>query len=104
MDVADASVSVSRTGSTRRSRRELDLLLVGPYPPPMGGVAAHVSRAATLLSERGVRIGVLNQFGHRDDDGRVVGTLHRNPLLYWLALRSSSAGLIHYPHARLSTP
>lgn len=38
----------------------LKLLLVGPFPPPHGGVSVHVSMLRSLLSKRGIPCSVLN--------------------------------------------
>lgn len=93
---------MSATKAARERERQLDILIVGPYPPPLGGVSTHVSRLAALLEERGVRVGVLNHFGHTDGPP-VIGALHRNPLRYWRELRRMSAPVVHYHHGRLST-
>lgn len=90
------------TKATRERERQLDILIVGPYPPPLGGVSTHVSRLAAVLGEHGVRVGVLNHFGHTDGPP-VIGALHRNPLRYWRELRRISAPVVHYHHGRLST-
>jgi glycosyltransferase involved in cell wall biosynthesis len=82
---------------------KLDVLLIGPYPPPLGGVSAHVKRLAAVLQARGLRIGVINHFRQRGENPLVVGELHRNPLLYRLAVSSWPAHIVHYHHSRLST-
>jgi glycogen synthase len=38
----------------------MKLLLVGPYPPPHGGVSVHVRNAHAILCDAGVECGVLN--------------------------------------------
>lgn len=82
--------------------RELDVVLVGPVAPPRGGVSAHVERLATLLEDDGFRVGILNHFSGAVDT-RIIASLHRNPVRYWLRLRHTQAPVIHYHHARLST-
>jgi glycosyltransferase involved in cell wall biosynthesis len=82
--------------------RELDVVLVGPVAPPRGGVSAHVERLATLLEDDGLRVGILNHFSGAVDT-RIIASLRRNPVRYWLRLRHAQAPVIHYHHARLST-
>jgi glycosyltransferase involved in cell wall biosynthesis len=80
----------------------VDILIVGPYPPPLGGVSSHVQRAAGILCQSGYVVNVLNHFSS-SVGGLVVGTLRRNPVLYFLKLRKASATIVHYHHAgRLS--
>ena len=80
-----------------------DVLIVGPYPPPHGGVSAHVERLSAALADRGLRVAVLDHFAGRGPNPPVVGALHRNPVRYWLALHTRTAPVVHYHHARLST-
>ncbi len=81
---------------------DLDAVLVGPVPPPRGGVSSHVERLALLLEDEGFRVGILN---HRSQAGdpRIIASLHRNPARYWLQLRRVQAPVIHYHHSRLDT-
>jgi glycosyltransferase involved in cell wall biosynthesis len=83
--------------------RQVDVLLVGPYPPPFGGVSAHVKRLAAAVEAEGITVGVLNHFHTRNVRPLILGDLHRNPLLYWRALRRVEGGIVHYHHARWST-
>lgn len=80
----------------------LDVILVGPVPPPRGGVASHVDRLALLLEEEGFRVGILNHFS-QDRDRRVIAGLRRNPARYWFRLRGTQGSVIHYHHSRLDT-
>ncbi len=82
---------------------DLDVLLVGPYPPPYGGVSAHVERLAQALRARGVRVRVINHFSGHSRDPLLAGNLRRNPLRYWRALRIVDARVVHYHHSRWST-
>lgn len=82
---------------------ELDVLLVGPYPPPYGGVSAHVERLAQALWARGLNVRVMNHFGGPSRDPLLAGDLRRNPLRYWRALRVVDARVVHYHHSRWST-
>jgi glycosyltransferase involved in cell wall biosynthesis len=78
---------------------ELDILVLGPVPPPFGGISVHVSRLVPLLAEAGFRVGVLNHFDSADLP-YVVGTLRRNPLRYFRLPRAFDARVVHYHHAR----
>jgi glycosyltransferase involved in cell wall biosynthesis len=83
--------------------KALDVILVGPYPPPFGGISAHIARLTEAIQAEGMTVGVLNHFCTRDDDPVVLGNLRRNPLRYWHALRSVDARIVHYHHSRWST-
>lgn len=83
--------------------KDLDVVLVGPYPPPFGGISAHIARLAEAIQAEGMTVGVLNHFRSRDDNALIVGDLRRNPLRYWRALRGADARIVHYHHARWST-
>lgn len=98
----------SRRGGDRRERRAngardgFDIVVVGPYPPPLGGVSAHVARVVTLLERStGLKVGVLNHFGS-DAAPVVIGALKRNPLRYFAEGRRTRARLFHYHHSRRS--
>lgn len=80
-----------------------DVLLVGPYPPSIGGVSTHVVGLAKVLEDAGWRVAVLNHFDNEENDPRVVGALKRNPFRYWLALRRRAARVVHYHHSRPAT-
>lgn len=86
-----------------RQATVLDVVLVGPYPPPFGGISAHMARVTEAIQAEGMTVGVLNHFCSRDDDPVILGNLRRNPLRYWHALRSIEARVVHYHHSRWST-
>lgn len=81
------------------SRDALDILIIGPVPPPFGGISVHVRRLASLLSRRGYRVGVLNHFAHTDGDF-VVGALNKSPVRYYRRPREIPARVAHYHHSR----
>lgn len=91
----------SSNGKT--AARKADVLLVGPYPPPLGGVSAHIKRLAEAIQDGGLTVGVLNHFRTGDGNPLIVGALRRNPLRYWSALRRVNQGVVHYHHSRWST-
>jgi glycogen synthase len=80
-------------------RRERDVLLVGPYPPPLGGVSSHVRRVAAEMHGAGYRFGVIDHFGGRHLTWPVVASLRRNPGRYLLELSRWRAQVVHYHHA-----
>jgi glycosyltransferase involved in cell wall biosynthesis len=82
---------------------DLDVILVGPYPPPFGGISAHIARVAEAIQADGMTVGVLNHFRRGEDHPLILGDLRRNPLRYWHALRQVEARVVHYHHARWST-
>ena len=51
---------VIRTSAQQTRLSGLKVLLVGPYPPPHGGISVHVHNAHTLLSNSGAIAKVLN--------------------------------------------
>lgn len=81
------------------SRRELDLLLVGPYPPPLGGVSSHVRQVAEATAAAGYRVGVLDHFGHEPTAPPVLAALRRNPARYLLELGRRRAPVVHVHYA-----
>lgn len=88
---------------THESHSELDVLLVGPFPPPLGGISVHVERLAAAMHHAGFNVAVLNHFNSRRRHPLVVGSLRRNPLRYWLVLRSVSPRILHYHDANWLT-
>lgn len=83
----------------RTSREELDLLLLGPVPPPFGGISVHVSRLVPLLERAGLRVAVLNHFSATDAP-RVRGALKKNPLNYYRLPKRFRYRMLHYHHSR----
>jgi glycosyltransferase involved in cell wall biosynthesis len=83
----------------RASREELDLLLLGPVPPPFGGISVHISRLVPLLERAGLSVAVLNHFGSTDAP-RVRGALKKNPLNYYLLPKRFRHRMLHYHHSR----
>ncbi len=83
----------------RQTRDELDILILGPVPPPFGGVSVHLSRLVPFLIDAGFSVGVLNHFSSTEMPF-VVGTLKRNPLNYFRLPRKFRARIVHYHHLR----
>jgi glycogen synthase len=85
--------------SSPAPQRELDLLLVGPYPPPLGGVSSHVRQVAEATAAAGYRIGVLDHFGGERTAPPVLAGLRRNPARYLLELGRRRAEVVHVHYA-----
>ena len=82
-----------------KAENELDVLVLGPFPPPLGGISVFVQRLHRQLVRRGLRVAVLNHFRSAADAPEVLGTLARNPLRYWWALRRVRSSVVHYHHS-----
>src|SRR5439155_10590232 len=78
--------------------RALDVLVLGPVPPPLGGIAVHVSRLVPHLQKAGLEVGVLNHFRSTDADF-VLDALNRNPINYFRMPRRLRARVVHYHHS-----
>lgn len=87
----------------RRRGSHVDVLLVGPFPPPFGGVSVHVRRLARLTATHGFTVSVFNHFRATQTEPVVARGLSRNPLLYLASLQPVRARLVHYHHSRWST-
>jgi glycogen synthase len=83
--------------------RSVDVILVGPYPPPFGGISAHIVGLTEAIRAEGMTVGVLNHFRTVNDNPTILGDLRRNPVRYWRALQHIDAQIVHYHHARWST-
>jgi glycosyltransferase involved in cell wall biosynthesis len=83
----------------RASREELDLLLLGPVPPPFGGISVHLSRLVPLLERAGLSVGVLNHFSSTEAPC-VLGALKKNPLNYYRLPKRFRHRMLHYHHSR----
>jgi glycosyltransferase involved in cell wall biosynthesis len=79
-----------------------DVLLVGPWPPPRGGVSVHLAGLAEQLESDGLTVGVLNHFSSTEEP-RVIAGLSRNPIRYLTEIRRLSPAVLHYHHSRFST-
>lgn len=72
--------------------------MLGPVPPPFGGVSAHVSRLVPLLERAGFAVGVLNHFGSTDVPF-VVAALNRNPINYYRIPKKFRVRIVHYHYS-----
>src|SRR5919106_3411277 len=87
-----------RAFSAQNPPVELDILILGPVPPPFGGISVHVGRLVPLLERAGWNVAVLNHF-RSTENSYVVGALNRNPLNYFRLPRKFRARLVHYHHS-----
>jgi glycosyltransferase involved in cell wall biosynthesis len=71
------------------------VLLVGPYPPPYGGISVHVARLERLLLERGIDARVLDSGGHRDGPAGGSRSAARVALLARLREPSRRGWIVH---------
>jgi glycosyltransferase involved in cell wall biosynthesis len=92
-------VNPRRHLGSARAGHELDVLMLGPYPPPLGGMSLYVQRLLRQLVARGLRVAVLNHFRSSLESPEVIGTLARNPMRYWWALRRTRSRVVHYHHS-----
>lgn len=79
------------------------MILVGPYPPPAGGVSTHIARLAEAIRARGLAVAVVNHYRTPVPHPLVIADLDRNPVRYWRVLRRLDAPVIHYHHSRWYT-
>jgi glycosyltransferase involved in cell wall biosynthesis len=82
-----------------QTQADLDILILGPIPPPFGGISVHLSRLVPRLQHAGFKVGVLNHFGSTSMPF-VVGALSRNPINYYRLPRKFRARIVHYHHSR----
>jgi glycosyltransferase involved in cell wall biosynthesis len=80
---------------------DFDILILGPIPPPYGGISVHLSRLVPKLQRAGFKVGVLNHFGSTGMPF-VVAALKRNPLNYYRLPKRFRARIVHYHHSRWS--
>ena len=86
------------------SDRDLKLLLVGPCPPPHGGISVHVATAHRLLESSGVACRVLDLGAGRDPSGAGNGRwAHRLRQLYRIR-RCARAGWTLHLHTNGHNP
>jgi glycosyltransferase involved in cell wall biosynthesis len=84
--------------TTRERPHDFDILILGPVPPPFGGISMHLSRLVPLLARAGLKVGVLNHFGSKEMPF-VVAALKRNPLNYYRIPKKFRARIVHYHHS-----
>jgi glycosyltransferase involved in cell wall biosynthesis len=91
-------LSSAARGMTHETPHDFDILILGPVPPPFGGISVHLNRLVPLLVSAGFKVGVLNHFGSKDMPF-VVAALNRNPLNYYRIPKKFRARIVHYHHS-----
>jgi glycosyltransferase involved in cell wall biosynthesis len=82
----------------------MKLLLVGPYPPPHGGISVHVASAHRLLERSGATCRVLDCGGHRErSTGAPARAAARVRLLQQVRSHAASGFTVH-AHANGHSP
>jgi glycosyltransferase involved in cell wall biosynthesis len=102
IDTGSTVVAHSKTRRTRGDEQavdDLDILILGPIPPPFGGISVHLSRLVPKLQRSGLKVGVLNHFGSTAMPF-VMAALSRNPLNYYRVPKRFPARIVHYHHSR----
>ena len=94
-----AGCRTHKTGVDEQTQAGLDILILGPVPPPFGGISVHLSRLVPRLQKAGFKVGVLNHF-ESTTMPFVVGALRRNPLNYYRFPKKFRARIVHYHHSR----
>jgi glycosyltransferase involved in cell wall biosynthesis len=89
----------SNAETWRAASEAIDVLMIGPVPPPFGGVAAHVARLRERLDSRGVSVGILSHYRRPHETEGIVAVLNRNPLRYWTLTRRHRSRIVHYHHS-----
>ncbi len=84
-------VAIDKSERARVSR--CAVLLVGPAPPPLGGISVHIARLAARLGERGVSFSVLDE--SRTPKSGVSGIRFISPMQYLAALSGADTVHIH---------
>ena len=85
--------------SEEKSDDAFDILILGPVPPPFGGISVHLSRLIPELEHAGFKVGVLNHF-RSTALPFVVASLSKNPLNYYRVPKRFRTRLVHYHHSR----
>lgn len=70
-----------------------NLAILGPYPPPLGGISVHIERISKWLIQKKIPFTIFN-YGFSEDEN-VVPT-RKNPIFYAKFLFKKSFNLIHF--------
>ncbi len=73
----------------------MKLLLVGPYPPPHGGVSVHIAQAQRLARSAGIRCHVLNTQRYAEPGTEYISFDHAPGFLYNLVFYARTGWTIH---------
>lgn len=74
---------------------ESDIDIIGPYPPPYGGISIHISRMVYWLRRADINYKILNQYHYSSENLSVFAT--KKSLLWWFRyLFSCNSKVIHF--------
>ncbi|MCV6590365.1 MAG: glycosyltransferase [Marinobacterium sp.] len=77
--------------------KESDVDIIGPYPPPFGGVSLHIYRILPFLKKAGVGFRVFNQYDYESLNDGVIAT--KKSYLWWLKyIFSKKSKVVHIHH------
>lgn len=83
-----------RPASTDQNRSGLpSVLLIGPLPPPRGGISIHLDRLSRALKRKGIPFEILNESRRLNEQGRSLRTIA--PPIYVRMLRQADVVHIH---------
>ncbi|WP_210397616.1 glycosyltransferase [Motiliproteus sediminis] len=73
----------------------MKISIVGPYPPPYGGISNHIFRILPYLRDSQIDFSVFNQYEHEDLLANVSST--KGSYIWWVKfLFTSKSGLVHF--------
>lgn len=70
--------------------------IIGPYPPPFGGISIHISRMLPLLRASEIQVTVYNQYNFEDDSSCIIAT--NKSIFWWVLYLFKTKGLIVHIH------
>lgn len=71
------------------------LAIIGPYPPPYGGVSVHIQRIAKILKSHNLSYIVYDQYGTEDKSNHVLPT--EKKISWWFSfLLQKSSKIVHF--------
>lgn len=82
--------------------------IIGPYPPPFGGVSIHISRIIPLMRENGLNPIVYNQYNYENEELKIFAT--RKSIKWWLTyffknkspvVHFHQFSILHFPYLLL---
>src|SRR5664280_1746844 len=98
LNAARGSRTRERKDVAREEARRPTALLLGPYPPPYGGVSSHLKRWHAYLASNGWRVTGLTRY--RGYMGALAaGSLRKNPVAYAIGAVVHSADIVHYHYS-----
>lgn len=82
-------------GNIRESKKDIDILLVGSYPPPHGGQAIHIQQLFSYLRQTGFNVKVLNTGLDKTTQHCNIDTIGSSKELLRAILYDNSMRLLH---------